>query len=131
MLRPSQAEVHSMSGRANGRALVRRNIARFPADFMFELTAREWRNLRYQFGTSSSGHGGHRRAPLAFTEHGVAMLSSVLRSRRAIEVNIAIMRAFTRCDISCPPTGNWPGASMPCSGGTTTSSRSCSTRFAG
>lgn len=75
---------------------VRRNIERFPADFMFALTDREWKNLRYQIGTSSSAHGGGRYRPLAFTEHGVAMLSSVLRSRRAVAANIAIMRAFTR-----------------------------------
>ncbi len=73
---------------------VRRNIARFPDDFMFELTDDELQNLRSQFGTSS--WGGTRYAPMAFTEQGVAMLSSVLNSDRAIEVNIRIIRIFTK-----------------------------------
>ena len=71
---------------------VRRNIRRFPSDFMFELTAEEWENLRTQFATSS--WGGKRYLPFAFTEQGVAMLSSVLNSEIAIDVNINIMRAF-------------------------------------
>jgi hypothetical protein len=71
---------------------VRRNIRRFPPDFMFELTAEEWGNLRSQIATSS--WGGQRYLPFAFTEQGVAMLSSVLNSEIAIDVNIAIMRAF-------------------------------------
>jgi len=73
---------------------VRRNIERFPKDFMFDLTKDEWRDLRCQFGTSS--WGGVRYMPMAFTEQGVAMLSSVLKSKRAIRVNIQIMRAFTQ-----------------------------------
>lgn len=72
---------------------VSRNVARFPADFAFRLTPEEVTNLRSQFVTSRR-HGGSRYAPRAFTEQGVAMLSSVLRSRRAIDVNVAIMRAF-------------------------------------
>ncbi len=75
---------------------VRRNQKRFPADFMFRLTKEEAENLRSQFATSRSAHGGRRSLPYAFTEHGVAMLSSVLNSERAIEVNITIMRAFVR-----------------------------------
>lgn len=71
---------------------VRRNIDRFPEDFMFELTKEEFKNLRSQFATSS--YGGTRYMPFAFTEQGVAMLSSVLNSKKAIEVNIAIMRTF-------------------------------------
>jgi len=71
---------------------VKRNIDRFPADFMFELAKDELENLRYQIGTSS--WGGSRYPPFAFTEHGVAMLSSVLSSPKAIETNIAIIRAF-------------------------------------
>jgi hypothetical protein len=63
---------------------------------MFQLDSEEWRALRSQFVTSSLGHGGRRYPPYAFTEQGVAMLSSVLRSPRAIEVNIEIMRAFVR-----------------------------------
>ena len=75
---------------------IKRNIERFPADFMFQLSAEEFANLRSQFVTSSSGYGGRRYAPYAFTEQGVAMLSSVLNSPRAIAVNIEIMRAFVR-----------------------------------
>ena len=74
---------------------VRRNADRFPDDFMFHLSALEFRNLRLQSVTSSSW-GGRRYRPYAFTEQGVAMLSSVLRSPRAVQVNIAIMRAFIR-----------------------------------
>ncbi len=73
---------------------VKRNISRFPSDFMLVLTRQEVMNLRLQFATSS--WGGRRYQPYAFTEQGVAMLSSVLNSERAIEVNIAIMRAFVR-----------------------------------
>lgn len=73
---------------------VRRNAERFPEDFMFELTNQEFRNLRSQFVTSS--WGGRRSAPFVFTEQGVAMISSVLRSSRAIAINIEIMRAFVR-----------------------------------
>ena len=72
---------------------VKRNISRFPADFMIELTREEWEILRCQFGTSS--WGGSRYVPYAFTEAGVAMLSSVLSSEAAVQVNIQIMRAFT------------------------------------
>jgi len=74
---------------------VKRNLARFPVDFAFQLTRQEFSNLKCQFGISSSW-GGRRTPPWAFTEQGVAMLSSVLNSDRAIEVNIAIMRAFVR-----------------------------------
>ncbi len=78
-------------------ALVRqmkRNIERFPADFMFQLNRSEWEDLKCQTGTSS--WGGRRSPPYAFTEQGVAMLSSVLRSPRAVEVNIEIVRTFVR-----------------------------------
>jgi ORF6N domain len=75
---------------------VRRNRARFPEDFMFQLTAEEMASLRSQFATSNKGRGGRRYAPYAFTEQGVAMLSTVLNSERAIQVNIEIMRAFVR-----------------------------------
>lgn len=75
---------------------VARNRARFPSDFMFRLTAAEWQNLRSQNATSSPAHGGRRYSPLALTEQGVAMLSSVLRSTRAVAVNVEIMRAFVR-----------------------------------
>jgi hypothetical protein len=73
---------------------VRRNIERFPEDFMFELTEIEFENLRSQFGTSS--WGGNRYLPMAFTEQGVAMLSSVLSSPTAIKVNIQIIRVFAK-----------------------------------
>ena len=78
---------------------VKRNPARFPPDFMFPITEQEFANLRSQFVTSrltSRNWGGRRSAPYAFTEQGVAMLSSVLKSDRAVQVNIEIMRAFVR-----------------------------------
>jgi ORF6N domain len=74
------------------KASVRRNINRFPEDFMFELNEMEFTNLRTKF--SSSSHGGLRYMPFAFTEQGIAMLSSVLNTEKAIEVNISIIRAF-------------------------------------
>jgi len=102
------AELYEVTTKVLNRA-VQRNIARFPTDFMFQLTEDEWEilrsqsvtsknaesNLRFQIGTSSS-HGGRRYLPYVFTEQGVAMLSSVLRSPRAVEVNIAIMRTFVQ-----------------------------------
>ena len=76
---------------------VRRNIERFPADFMFQLSGEEAELLRSQIATLKMGRGTHRKyAPYVFTEQGVAMLSSVLKSPRAIQVNIAIMRAFVQ-----------------------------------
>jgi hypothetical protein len=73
---------------------VKRNISRFPEDFMFQLAQNEWQNLKSQFATSS--WGGARKPPYAFTEQGVAMLSSVLNSETAIQVNIQIIRLFTK-----------------------------------
>ena len=75
---------------------VKRNLARFPTDFMFQLVAEEAELLRSQIVTSNPGRGGRRHLPFVFTEQGVAMLSSVLRSVRAVKVNIEIMRAFVR-----------------------------------
>lgn len=75
---------------------VRRNINRFPDDFMFELSKEEFENLRSQIEISESDKRNLRYPPMAFTEQGVAMLSSVLRSDRAIQVNIKIMRTFTK-----------------------------------
>ena len=75
---------------------VKRNIERFPQDFMFQLTKEEYQNLRFQNGTSKFTHGGRRFMPYAFTEQGVAMLSSVLESKQAIAVNIQIMRTFVQ-----------------------------------
>jgi phage regulator Rha-like protein len=74
---------------------VKRNMERFPEDFMFQMTKQEFENLRRHFGTSSQW-GGRRYSPYAFTEQGISMLSSVLKSKQAIEVNIAIMRAFVK-----------------------------------
>lgn len=75
---------------------VKRHLDRFPDDFMFQLTEEEAKNLRCQIGTSKKQHGGRRYLPYAFTEQGVAMLSSILNSPRAVKVNIEIMRAFVR-----------------------------------
>jgi len=75
---------------------VKRNLFRFPEDFMFELTKDEFENWRSQIATSNSDRMGLRYSPMAFTEHGVLMLSSILNSKKAIEVNIQIMRIFTR-----------------------------------
>jgi hypothetical protein len=75
---------------------VKRNRNRFPEDFMFELTKKEFENWRSQFATSNSEKMGLRYAPMAFTEHGILMLSSVLNSDKAIQTNIQIMRIFTK-----------------------------------
>ncbi|MCF8381476.1 MAG: ORF6N domain-containing protein [Bacteroidales bacterium] len=75
---------------------VRRNLDRFPEDFMFELTKEEFTNWRTQFATSNADKMGLRAPPFAFTEHGVLMLASVLNSEKAIQVNIQIVRIFTR-----------------------------------
>lgn len=75
---------------------VKRNLARFPADFMFQLDSAEWESLRSQTVTSNQKHGGRRYPPYAFTEQGIAMLSSILSSAQAISVNIEIMRTFVR-----------------------------------
>ncbi len=93
MLSVHLAELYEIEPRVLIQA-VKRNIERFPEDFMFQLSAEEFANLKSQIVTSS--WGGARTAPYAFTEQGVAMLSSVLRSSRAIQVNIAIMRTFVQ-----------------------------------
>lgn len=107
MLDNDLAELYEVETKALNRA-VRRNIDRFPDDFMFQLNQKEFEILRYHFGTSNNQakslrsqivtpkRGGRRYFPLAFTEQGVAMLSSVLNSKRAIQVNIQIMRTFTK-----------------------------------
>lgn len=94
MLDSDLAMLYGVETKALVRA-VKRNLRRFPEDFMFQLSAEEFEHLRRQSGTSSSW-GGRRYAPFAFTEQGVAMLSSVLRSQRAVDVNVEIMRAFVR-----------------------------------
>ena len=97
MLAHDLAELYEVETGALNRA-VKRNADRFPADFMFQLTDEEAESLICQIGISNSVHksgpGGRRHAPYAFTEQGVAMLSSVLRSPQAVQVNIEIMRAF-------------------------------------
>lgn len=93
MLDEDLAELYGVTT-GNLNKSVKRNIARFPEDFMFQLTKEEFDNLLFQIGTSS--WGGRRKLPYAFTEQGVAMLSGVLNSNRAIKVNIQIMRVFTR-----------------------------------
>ncbi|OGI94652.1 DNA-binding protein [Candidatus Nomurabacteria bacterium RIFCSPLOWO2_01_FULL_40_18] len=105
MLDKDLAELYQVETKVLNQA-VKRNIDRFPTDFMFQLTKKELLNLRYQFGISSIrsqivtlslGHGQHRKyLPYVFTEQSVAMLSSVLNSKRAIMVNIQIIRTFTK-----------------------------------
>lgn len=95
MLDADLAELYGVQTKVLVQA-VKRNFARFPDDFMFQLTAEEFAALRSQSVTSNAGRGGRRTAPYAFTEQGVAMLSSVLGSPRAIAVNIEIMRTFVR-----------------------------------
>ncbi len=89
------AELYGVETKVFNQA-VKRNAERFPADFMFQLSYEEFRHLKSQIVTSSSEHGGVRKHPYAFTEQGIAMLSGVLRSPRAIAVNIEIMRSFIR-----------------------------------
>lgn len=93
MLDSDLAELYRVATKAFNQG-VKRNLARFPKDFMFRLTIKEAENLRSQIVTSN--WGGRRHLPYVFTEQGVAMLSSVLHSERAVQVNIAIMRAFVK-----------------------------------
>ncbi len=95
MLDSDLAELYQVPTKRLNEA-VGRNLDRFPEDFMFRLTAQETESLRSQFATSNVGRGGRRYLPYAFTELGVAMLSSVLNSSRAVQMNILIMRAFVR-----------------------------------
>jgi ORF6N domain len=95
MIDTDLATLYGVTVKALNQAVLR-NRERFPSDFMFRLTASEAKSLRSQIVTAKRGRGGRRTAPYAFTEQGVAMLSSVLRSPRAVRVNIGIMRAFVR-----------------------------------
>ena len=95
MLDSDLAEMYAVATKVLLQA-VKRNLSRFPGDFMFQLNYQEVAALRSQIVTSKTGRGGRRYPPYAFTEQGVAMLSSVLNSERAIEVNIQIMRAFVK-----------------------------------
>jgi hypothetical protein len=94
MLDVALAQLYGVETRVLVQA-VKRNLSRFPDDFMFQLTIAEFANLKSQ-GVMPSAWGGRRSRPYAFTEQGVAMLSSVLRSRRAVDVNVEVMRAFVR-----------------------------------
>ena len=89
------AELYGISTKVLNQA-VKRNLTRFPPDFMFQLTVDDIQNLRSQIVTSSLRHGGSRYLPYVFTEHGVAMLSSVLRSEIAVQMNILIIRVFIK-----------------------------------
>jgi len=100
MLDADLAALYGVENRALIQA-IKRNAERFPEDFMFQLSKEEWGNLRSQnvisslrFENDTSKHGGRRYAPYAFTEHGALMLSSVLKSARAVEVSVMIVRAF-------------------------------------
>lgn len=93
MLDNDLAELYGVETRVLNQA-VSRNAERFPEDFMFQLNDKEWENLKSQSGTTN--WGGRRKLPYAFTEHGILMLSSVLNSYKAVQVNIQIMRIFTR-----------------------------------
>jgi hypothetical protein len=95
MLDADLATLYQVATKALNQA-VRRNSERFPEDFMFQLTPEEAEALRSQFVTSNIGRGGRRYLPYVFTEHGVGMLSSVLSSPRAVQMNIQIIRAFIR-----------------------------------
>ena len=96
MLDSDLAELYEVETKYFNKA-VKRNTDRFPKDFMFQLTKEENECLRFQIGTSNTqGSGGRRYLPFAFTEHGVAMLSSILNSERAIKVNISIIRTFIK-----------------------------------
>jgi phage regulator Rha-like protein len=95
MIDSDLAELYGLETKTLNKS-VSRNVDRFPEDFMFQLTAEEWASLRFHFGTLKAGRGGRRYSPFVFTEQGVAMLSSVLSSKRAVQVNIQIMRAFVK-----------------------------------
>jgi phage regulator Rha-like protein len=93
MLDADLARIYQVETKVLNQA-VKRNINRFPPEFMFQLTNDEYENLRSQIVTSKDGQGGRRYLPFAFTEHGVIMLSSVLNSKIATQINIAVVKAF-------------------------------------
>lgn len=95
MLDSDLAKIYGVETKALNRA-VKRNLSRFPADFMFQLSVNESENLRYQFGTSSLKYGGRRYLPYVFTEHGALMLASVLNSDVAVDASIQVVRSFIR-----------------------------------
>ncbi|MBX3299947.1 MAG: ORF6N domain-containing protein [Acidobacteria bacterium] len=95
MLDSDLAEIYQVATKVLNQA-VKRNLHRFPKDFMFQLADAEVENLRSQFVTSSANHGGRRYAPYVFTEHGAVMLASVLNSPTAVEASIVVVRAFVK-----------------------------------
>jgi len=95
MLDRDLAELYGVETKVFNQA-VKRNLKRFPNDFMFKVTEDEYENLRSQFVTSNKGRGGRRYLPFVFTEQGIYMLASVLKSPKAIEVNISIIRTFKK-----------------------------------
>ena len=95
MLNSDLAELYGVETKVLTQAM-KRNIERFPEDFMFQLTIKEWEVLRSQIVTSKKGRGGRRYPPYVFTEHGATMLASVLKSKRAVKASILVVRAFVR-----------------------------------
>jgi len=93
MLDSDLAAIYGVETKSLNRA-VKRNADRFPRDFMFQISVDEWQNLKFQIGTSSSGHGGRRHRPYVFTEHGAIMAANVLNSPRAIQMAVFVVRAF-------------------------------------
>ena len=107
MLDADQAQLYGVETRVLVQA-VKRNLAKFPADFMFTLTAEEFEALRSQFATSidqTPGRGGRRYAPRVFTEHGALMVATILNSPRAVEISIFVVRAFVRLRQLSPSHG--------------------------
>jgi hypothetical protein len=129
MLDANLAALYDVPTKAFNQA-IQRNMDRFPEDFMFQLTEEEFAGLRSQFVTSKKGRGGRRYLPYVFTEQGVAMLSGVLNSHRAVQVNIAIMRASSACAKQWHPIGIWRNALTRSKRRTTRVSAPCLTRFA-
>ena len=121
MLDQDLANLYGIDTRTLNQA-VSRQQTRFPEDFMFQLSTEEFEVLRSQ-SVISKGRGGRRIPPYAFTEQGVAMLSSVLNSPNAIQVNVEIMRTFVRLEKCWPPTKIWPASWPRWKGSTTLNSR--------
>jgi ORF6N domain len=108
MLDSDLASIYGVETKALNRA-VKRNRDRFPKDFLFQLTEKEWKNLRYQNGTASSSHGGRRNSPYVFTEHGAIMAANVLNSRRAVQMNTTCGDAVGWTALSVWETGERSG----------------------
>ena len=95
MLDSDLAQIYGVETKSFNRA-VKRNRDRFPRDFVFQISVNEWRNLKYQTGTSRIEHGGRRGRPFAFTEHGAIMAANVLNSPRAVQMSVFVVRAFLK-----------------------------------